>query len=174
MKSLIFVVVLWGSSLTSTTYAIRPRGASPVDLSRAIYEKQQDDMWSIVKNTNLQKHDIQEKMYTRYKSLIDSNWTDRYDEYKFINLKRYYEWNLVEKEVLSIQSLWDEFKKFIQNQFVTENFSELAGTEFADTVFHDKHLAINNSLETIYLSMVTQGFYYKASGVRRGCFNILS
>lgn len=166
MKLLIVILV----ALATQAHGLRPQGATIIDISRRNYEVQQDEMWSIVNNTNLQKHDIQEKLYTRYKKFIDTNWTARYDEYQFSGLRRYYEYSLVEEEIFRIQSLWDAFKKFIQNQFVTENFSELAGSEFADTVFHDKHLAINKSLENIYLIMVKQGFYYKVSGVAKIVF----
>lgn len=159
------VILILLAACAATICAIRPQGATLIDLSRSIYESEQHDMWNIVNNANIKKHDVQEKLYTRYKKYIDANWTERYNEYGFNGLKRYYEYSLVEEEILRIQSLWDAFRKFIQNQFVTENFNELAGSEFADTVFHDNKLAINKSLENIYLIMVRQGFYYKVSGV---------
>lgn len=147
------------------TCAMRPKGATVIDLERAKYLKLQDDMWALVDKGTIAKHDVEEKLYTTFRELAVTNWTERYKEHDFEFLQRFYEWNLVEKDLMGIESLWVAFKSFLANQFTTNDFNELAGMDFADTVFHDKQLTMNASLDGVYRIMVKQGFYYKAAMV---------
>lgn len=140
-----------------------PKGITAVDLSRDIYHKQQDDLWKAINNKNMRKADVQDRLYATYKSLTEQNWTARIDENSFPILRRFYEWNLLEKDIYKIQGMWDEFRNFIQTQYVTENFNELAAIDFTDTVFHDKQLTNNVSLENIHMIMVKQNLYYKVA-----------
>uniref|UniRef100_A0A336KP84 CSON013308 protein n=1 Tax=Culicoides sonorensis TaxID=179676 RepID=A0A336KP84_CULSO len=152
--------------LVIQTHALKPKGATEIDIERTRYLQLQNDMWTLLNvdsNANINKHDVQEKLYTVYRDLAVSNWTDRYKETDFGFLQRFYEWNLVQKDLFAIQTLWDAFKTFLANQFTTSDFNELAGVDFTDTVFHDKQLTMNGSLDGIYRIMVKQGFYYKAA-----------
>lgn len=152
-------------ALATPTIAMRPKGATLLDLERARYLRLQDDMWALVDKGTLAKHDVEEKLYKTYRELAVANWTERYNENEFKFLQRFYEWNLVEKDLLGIESMWVAFKGFLTNQFTTNDFNELAAMDFADTVFHDKQLTIDGSLEGVYSIMVKQSFYYKATMV---------
>lgn len=162
-KFFINSVLLLTVTFVSYSSSFVPNGITETDLSRAIYQKQQDDLWRIINNKNMRKSDAQDRIYATYKSLTEQNWTARVDENSFPVLKRFYEWNLLEKDILQIQGMWDEFRNFIQTQYVTENFNELAAIDFTDTVFHDKQLTNNVSLENIHLIMVKQNLYYKVA-----------
>lgn len=156
-------ILLLITILNNLVECIKPKGASETDLIRAQYLKLQDDIWALVNKEDIPKHDVQESLYSTYRDLTISNWTTRYNEDQFKFLRRYYEWNVVEKDIMGIQSLWDAFRTFLANQFATEGFNELAGVDFADTVFHDQQLTMNNSLGSLHLTMVKQGFYYKVA-----------
>ncbi|XP_063707840.1 uncharacterized protein LOC134836578 isoform X2 [Culicoides brevitarsis] len=159
----------WGFSAlvvalcVAQTWAVRIKGSTEIDIERAKYLKLQDDMWALVEQGTIQKHDIEEKLYSTFRDLATSNWTARYKENEFAFLQRFYEWNLVEKDLLGIEGLWGAFKHFLANQFTANDFNELAAMDFADTVFHDKQLTMNGSLDSVHRIMVKQGFYYKAA-----------
>lgn len=160
----VIVLILAIGALKSC--ALKVKGSTVIDLERARYTKVQDDMWALVDKAGSQpKHDIEETLYTTYRNLAVSNWTERYRENEFGFLQRFYEWNLVERDLLGIESLWVAFKAFLANQFTTNDFNELAGMDFADTVFHDTQLTMNASMDSIHQIMVKQGFYYKAAMV---------
>lgn len=168
-KSYILCVTVLLSVLSWQTLAIRVKGSTVIDVERAKYLALQDNLWEFVdKIGSKSKHDIEEHLYTTFRELAYSNWTERYSENAFGFLQRFYEWNLVEKDLLGIESLWNAFKAFLSNQFTTNDFNELAGMDFADTVFHDKQLTMNASLDGVYRIMVKQGFYYKAAMVSLG------
>lgn len=142
-------------------------GVTEVDLSRDLYQKQQDDLWKMIDSKFMRSSDAQDKIYASYKALTEQNWTARMDEQSFPILKRFYEWNILEQDVYKIQGMWDEFRNFIQTQYVTENFNELAAIDFTDTVFHDKQLTNNESLDNIHSIMVKQNLYYKVALVSK-------
>lgn len=146
------------------TNGIRPNGISDVDISREVYSNLQDDMWRVI-NSKMRKTDAQDRVYATYKTLTERNWTERITDDSFPIMKRFYEWNLLEKDIYKIQGMWDEFRNFIQSQYVTENFNELAAIDFTETVFHDKQLTLNESLDQMHLIMVQQNLYYKTATV---------
>ena len=143
------------------------KGASPVDILRDTYQKQQDELWQYV---NIRSHrladnqDAQDKVYAYYKNLTEQDWmSTRLDDDDFPIVRRFSEWFQHRDEIFKVQNLWDDFRKFIQTQYVTDNFNEVTAIDFTDTVFHNEQLTLNESLAKIHLIMVQQNLYYKVA-----------
>jgi hypothetical protein len=144
-------------------------GSSDTDLLRHDFARFEVDVWRIVNNVRLSQVDRLEDAYRRYKEFIEDRMSTIYGPDVYRTLERFYEWQVLEPQVSTVNNLFEAFKNFLAHQ-LSSQFEELAASDFAETVLHDSKLAVNDTLESIDLIMMKQGMYYKASTVGI-CFN---
>lgn len=90
---------------------------------------------------------------------------DTYNEEDYEILTRFYEWQLLQSDLINVHKLFDAFRSFVRNKNQLPRDDpdlELASLDLADTVLSDPHFPVNGTLDQIDTIMVRQGVYYKA------------
>jgi hypothetical protein len=141
-------------------------GATEIDYLRHDFLQLEQELWKIINNVRLSQSDRLEEAYRRFKDYISDRLTINYNEDVYLTLKRFYEWQLLEQEVLTLNNLFEAFKNFLSHQLASQ-FEELAALDFAETVLSDSKWPVNQTLEQIDLIMLKQGLYYKAATVSK-------
>lgn len=90
---------------------------------------------------------------------------DTYNEEDYEILTRFYEWQLLQSDLINVHKLFDAFRQFMKNKNQLPRDDpdlELATLDLTDTVLSDPHFPVNGTLDQIETIMVRQGVYYKA------------
>jgi hypothetical protein len=95
---------------------------------------------------------------------------NRFDENHFNILRRFYEFNLIEKNFMEMDTLFEATRQYIEDELkvgdkVTGGFDEQRGLDLAETTLHDPQWPINNTMEQLNTIIVGQGLYYRAISV---------
>jgi hypothetical protein len=139
-------------------------GSTDIDLLRYDFARFEVDVWRVVNNVRLSQVDRLEEAYRRFKEFIQDRMAVIYGPEVYLTLERFYEWQILQPQVATVNNLFEAFRNFLAHQ-LSSQFEELAATDFAETVLQDSKLAVNDTLESIDLIMMKQGMYYKASAV---------
>ncbi|XP_055682553.1 uncharacterized protein LOC129789617 isoform X2 [Lutzomyia longipalpis] len=136
------------------------KGTTIIDTLRDYYLKLEDDAWNVV-NMGKNPDRILPIVYKLYKMFALKNITYEMEDYELVSLDRIYEWKLLERDLMSVRTLFQNFREELEKQKMT-NFDELSATDFAETVFEDKNFPVPQTFDQIESIMVNQGLYYKA------------
>lgn len=146
--------------LFENVWALKQKGASSIDFTRHNYLQLENTSWSVVENDINQKN-VLNSIFDIHRAFVDKYLRQDFYGNEFIILEPIYEWKVLEKDLLSLNSLFDTFRQLL-GQYVDSNYDERAISDFAETVLTDKHWPVNETLDQIENIMVKQGLYYKA------------
>lgn len=154
------------------------KGSTDVDTLRHRYFELEKRAWTIVnqidKVDNQKEEDLRLQRNIILKEVIDiySGFANEdlgpentYDEDDYFILKRFYEWQLLEQDLINVHKLFDAIRQFMRNKShlpADDADLELASMDITDTVLSDPHFPVNATLEEIDRIMIRQGMYYKA------------
>ncbi|XP_021694805.1 uncharacterized protein LOC5564091 isoform X2 [Aedes aegypti] len=178
-SKVILVVVAVIALLGSGSDAARKlKGSTDVDALRHRYFELENRAWTIVnqidKVDNQKEDDRRVQRNIILKELIDiySGFANddigpenSYDEDDYYILKRFYEWQLLEQDLINVHKLFDAIRQFManRNQLPADDADfELASMDITDTVLSDPQFPVNSTLDEIDRIMIRQGMYYKA------------
>ncbi|XP_055585663.1 uncharacterized protein LOC129738473 [Uranotaenia lowii] len=164
--------------LGSGTEARKLKGSTDVDALRHRYFELENRAWTIVNqidkvenqkedDRNLQRSIILKEIMDIYTGFAsdDLGPDNTYDEDDYFILKRFYEWQLLEQDLINVHKLFDAMREFMKNKrsvSVDDPDFELASVDITDTVLSDPRFPVNATLEQIDTIMIRQGLYYKA------------
>uniref|UniRef100_A0A1B0D3K4 Uncharacterized protein n=1 Tax=Phlebotomus papatasi TaxID=29031 RepID=A0A1B0D3K4_PHLPP len=141
------------------------KGCTVIDKLREYYLTIEDESWKIVNRGSGIYHPdkILHPIYKMYRMFALQNITQAMEDYELVSLDRIYEWKLLERDLMSVNNLFTVFRQELEKPLQNVgNFDELSATDFADTVFKDKHWPVPETFDQIENIMVNQGLYYKA------------
>lgn len=178
-STVIVVVIAVILSFSRGSEAARKlKGSTDVDALRHRYFELENRAWTIVnqidkvdnqkeEDRRLQRNIILKELIDIYAGFANDDLgpENTYDEDDYFILKRFYEWQLLEQDLINIHKLFDAIRQFMRNknQLPGEDPDfELASMDITDTVLSDPHFPVNATLDEIDRIMVRQGMYYKA------------
>ncbi|XP_055710025.1 uncharacterized protein LOC129805843 isoform X2 [Phlebotomus papatasi] len=141
------------------------KGCTVIDKLREYYLTIEDESWKIVNRGSGIYHPdkILHPIYKMYRMFALQNITQAMEDYELVSLDRIYEWKLLERDLMSVNNLFTVFRQELEKPLQNVgSFDELSATDFADTVFKDKHWPVPETFDQIENIMVNQGLYYKA------------
>lgn len=158
-----FPVILAIIAIIYSVKAIKQKGSSDTDNIRNLYIQLENKSWSIVNN------EIDQKSILRYLFDGHRNFAQQYLKRNFIGsefiiLEPFYEWKLLEKDLMTINSLFETFRLLLDQH--VDVYDDLVNNDFAETVLTDKHFPINDTMDQIENIMIKQSLYYRALQVR--------
>uniref|UniRef100_U5EP73 Putative secreted protein n=1 Tax=Corethrella appendiculata TaxID=1370023 RepID=U5EP73_9DIPT len=177
IQTILFLLII--SLISYGNCVNKIKGSTNIDQLRHSYlETVEKPAWNLVNQIqdndnneisklNEQRLNILEKIIELYSdfALKTLNTKYKYDEFDYLILKRFYEWQLLEKDLISIHTLFDAFRQYLQHQHsisMNDMDFELASIDIAETVLKDPHWPTNDTLKQIETIMLKQGLYYKA------------
>lgn len=182
MKWNIAIVVVTAAVVLNGSPALAARklkGSTDVDDLRHRYFELENRAWTIVNQIDkvenqkdedrvLQRNVILKELIAIYAGFASDELgaDSTYDEDDYFILKRFYEWQLLEQDLINVHKLFDALRQFMgknrQHLPADDADFELATMDLTDTVLSDPHFPVNATLEQIDTIMVRQGLYYKA------------
>lgn len=178
MKWYVVVVALVATILGSSEGARRLKGSTDVDELRHRYLELESRAMTIVSQMDTVENQKEEdrtamrnvvlreliEIYSGFAS-GDLGADDTYNEDDYAILTRFYEWQLLQSDLINVHKLFDAFRQFMRNKNQLPRDDpdlELASLDLTDTVLSDPHFPVNGTLDQIDTIMVRQGVYYKA------------
>lgn len=159
-----FVLLVCTYCVNSYVY----QGASSPDFIRDEYIQLEAKIWSdYVENDQLNRNYKLYQIIDKHQSFLKKYLRDPIEEKHYNVLSRFYEWNLVEKDVLEIHNLFEATAHFIDNEMkigdkITGGFEERAALDLAETILHDAQWPVNTTLQQLDNIIVGQGLYYRS------------
>uniref|UniRef100_A0A1L8DP86 Putative conserved secreted protein n=2 Tax=Nyssomyia neivai TaxID=330878 RepID=A0A1L8DP86_9DIPT len=142
--------------------ALAGKGTTVIDTLRDYYLTLEDQAWKVV-SQGKNPDRVLPVVYKLYKMFALQNITTEMEDYELISLDRIYEWKLLERDLMSVRTLFEVFRQELEKPVQgMNNFDELSATDFAETVFEDKNFPVPQTFDQIENIMVNQGLYYKA------------
>ncbi|XP_058830644.1 uncharacterized protein LOC131689510 isoform X2 [Topomyia yanbarensis] len=174
----VVVVVVAASLILECDAARKLKGSTDVDTLRHRYLELESRAWTIVNQIDkvenqkdedrvLQRNIVLKELIGIYSGFANDELgpDNTYDEDDYFILKRFYEWQLLEQDLINVHKLFDALRQYMKNknQLPADDADlELASTDLADTVLSDPHFPVNSTLEQIDTIMIRQGLFYKA------------
>ncbi|XP_053681824.1 uncharacterized protein LOC128732574 [Sabethes cyaneus] len=180
MKWLIAIAVAVVVTIASSPCeaARKLKGSTDVDNLRHRYFELESRAWTIVNQIDkvdnqkeddqaLQRNIVLKELINIYSSFANDDLgpDGTYDEDDYFILKRFYEWQLLEQDLINVHKLFDALRQFLKNKNnlpADDADFKLASMDLADTVLGDPQFPVNATLEQIDMIMIRQGLYYKA------------
>lgn len=178
MKWFVVIVALAAAICGSSEGARKLKGSTDVDALRHRYLELESRAMTIVnqmdKVENQKEEDRTAMRNVVLKELLeiysgfaneDLGADDTYNEEDYEILTRFYEWQLLQSDLINVHKLFDAFRQFMKNKNQLPRDDpdlELASLDLTDTVLSDPHFPVNGTLDQIDTIMVRQGVYYKA------------
>lgn len=172
-NSVLLTFVLLACTYCTECYVYQ--GATECDFIRDEYINLETSLWDkYINKDGLSKNYILYTIIDQHHTFLKKYLRDFYEEKHYNVLQRFYEWNLVEKDVLEIHNLFEATRHFLDNEMkvgdkVTGGFDERAGLDLAETVLHDPQWPVNTTIEQLNSIIIGQGLYYRSISV---CFFI--
>lgn len=179
LLSKVIVAVIAIVLLSGTSDAARKlKGSTDVDTLRHRYLEMEKRAWTIVnqidkvdnqkeEDRRLQRNIILKELLDIYSGFANNDLgsDSTYNEDDYFILKRFYEWQLLEQDLINVHKLFDAIRQFMRNKDHRPGDDadlELAIMDITDTVLSDPHFPVNSTLDEIDRIMIRQGMYYKA------------
>ncbi|XP_062700151.1 uncharacterized protein LOC109408928 isoform X2 [Aedes albopictus] len=179
LSSLVILAVAIVALLSRGSDAARKlKGSTDVDSLRHRYFELEKRAWTIVNQIDkvdnqkeddrrLQRNIILKELIDIYSGFANDDLgpENAYDEDDYFILKRFYEWQLLEQDLINVHKLFDAIRQFMANRNslpADDADFELASMDITDTVLSDPHFPVNATLDEIDRIMIRQGMYYKA------------
>ncbi|XP_055526442.1 uncharacterized protein LOC129719078 isoform X2 [Wyeomyia smithii] len=179
MKWFIVITVAVVAIARSPCEAARKlKGSTDVDSLRHRYFELESRAWTIVNQMDkvenqkeddqaLQRNIVLKELINIYSDFANNDLgpAGTYDEDDYFILRRFYEWQLLEQDLINVHKLFDALRQFLKNKNklpADDADFKLASMDLADTVLGDPQFPVNATLNQIDLLMIRQGLYYKA------------
>lgn len=143
--------------------AIKQKGSSDIDNIRQLYIQLENQSWSIV-NNKTDQNSILRYLFDGHRNFAQQYLKRNFLGSEFIILEPFYEWKLLEKDLMTINSLFETFRLLLDQH--VDDYDRLMNNDFAETVLTDKHFPINDTMDQIENIMIKQSLYYRALQVR--------
>lgn len=163
------VTALFFISNFTATHA-SSKEATIIDILRSQYISFEAELWSIIEN-GVDQNSVLHHILHEQNKFVNTNLTIDYVENEFFILEQVYEWKILEKDLISINNLFDAFRILLQKNI--GQIDRLEIQDFTETVLNDKQWSVNSTLEQIENIMIKQGLYYKVMLVRTFFFIML-
>lgn len=134
--------------------------ASDIDVLRALHNDLEKESIHLFENGVDPANNLRQ-IFNEYGRFVESNLTKEFIGNNYIFLENFYEWKLLENDLISLNNLFSSFRTMLLKPF--DSVERLELTDFAETVLNDKQFSVNETLEKIINIMVSQGVYYKIS-----------
>lgn len=154
--AVIFLAIIYSAE------AIKQKGASEIDDARSAYIQLENASWAIVENDVDRKH-VLKYLFDGHRNFAAQHLKRNFYGSEFIILEKFYEWKLLEKDLMTLNSLFETFRLLLDQH--VDVYDDLVNNDFAETVLTDKHFPINETLDQIENIMVKQSLYYRAAQV---------
>lgn len=140
------------------------RGITAIDVTRDKYFDLELNLWNTLDNVN--QLDGLKQIFQQHRTFADEYFSDKVTPgnsgggNEFIVLDTFYEWKVLEKDLITLNNLFEAFRMPLQ-EYVNE-FNELALHDLTETVLNDEYFPVAKTMDQIENIMVKQGLYYKA------------
>lgn len=145
----------------STTSA-KQEGSTTIDELRARYLEIERTSWEFVTNDRLDQNKKLQEIFQEHTPFAIINLGVDYQENEFQTLNGLYDWKFLEKDLVTINNLFIEFRRNLERQ-TNEGFDETSSVDLAETILLDEHYPISETLQQIENIMINQALYYKAN-----------
>lgn len=173
---IIFLIGIITISLDNVKSA-KLKGVTSIDQMRYDYLKLEDQAWKIVLNNTLPEKTKISSIYEIYNVIAKDKLKGQYVESDYIILKRFYEWSILEEDLINIHQLFEAFRRIIENQMnindnnigsdydvptnTLNNDNKRVDLDFTETILNDNKWPVNKTYEQIYDILIKQGLYYR-------------
>lgn len=173
---IIFLIGIITISLDNVKSA-KLKGVTSIDQMRYDYLKLEDQAWKIVLNNTLSEKTKISSIYEIYNVIAKDKLKGQYVESDYLILKRFYEWSILEEDLINIHQLFEAFRRIIENQMnindnnigsdydvptnTLNNDNKRVDLDFTETILNDNKWPVNKTYEQIYDILIKQGLYYR-------------
>lgn len=174
---IIFLIGIITISLDNVESA-KLKGVTTIDQMRYDYLKLEDQAWKIVLNNTLSEKTKISSIYEIYNIIAKDKLKGQYVESDYLILKRFYEWSILEEDLINIHQLFEAFRRIIENQMnlndsnnigldydvpsnALNNDNKRVDLDFTETILNDNKWPVNKTYEQIYDILIKQGLYYR-------------
>lgn len=134
--------------------------ATPTDVLRASFVHFEQELWSIIEN-GVDQPSVGRHIMDEYRKFVAANLTQNLIGNNYVFMERVYEWKILEKDILSLDNLFNAFRPILNRRFDPEE--QRALTDFTETVLSDEQFPVNETLNKIENIMIKQGLYYRVA-----------
>ena len=155
-------------ALASQVSCYKYRGGSEPDFGRHTYMQVENLTWEKYVN----REDVSQNLklfniFDQHQKFVKTHLNEFYEPDDFHVLRRFYEFNLLEKDMLEVHNLFEAYRQHLENELkigdkVAGGFDERASLDFVETVLYDAQWPVNATLEQMQQIINGQGLYYKA------------
>lgn len=132
--------------------------ASPTDILRASCIQFEAELWSDIEN-GVDQPSVGRHILEEFRKFVAANLTENFVGNNYVFMERVYEWKLLEKDLISLNNIFDVLRPMLDKQFDRIERHEL--TDFTETVLSDPVYSVNETLNKIQNIMINQGLYYR-------------
>lgn len=132
--------------------------ATPTDVVRATFVLFEQELWNVIEN-GVDQTSVSRHIFDEYRKYVDANLTQNFNTNDYEFMEPVYEWKLLEKDIFSMNIMFDVLRTLLEKRFDQIERHEL--TDFTDTVLYDPLNSVNDTLNKIAYIMIKQGLYYK-------------
>lgn len=174
MKTLSLVLVLLAlQTCLKGAYSYRYQGSTESDYVRGSYVQLENNLWQKVVNKEslYTQNERLFKIFNQHYAFVQQYLDKNYDGDDFNVLQRFYEWNVLETDLINVHKLFETFRQNLEHELESNDkkegdFNERANLDLIETILDDPLWPINATIEKINLVISGQGLYYKAVAVR--------
>lgn len=134
--------------------------ATPTDMLRASFVHFEQELWSVIEN-GVDQPSVGRHILDEYRKFVEENLTQNFIGNNYVFMERVYEWKILEKDIFSLNNIFDVFRPILGKQFDQIERHEL--TDFTETVLTDPLYSVNDTLNKIENIMIKQGLYYRVT-----------
>lgn len=134
--------------------------ASPTDMLRASFVHFEQELWSIIEN-GVDQPSVGRHILDEYRKFVEANLTQNFIGNNYVFMERVYEWKILEKDIFSLNNIFEVFRPILEKRFDQIERHEL--TDFTETVLSDPLYSVNDTLNKIENLMIKQGLYYRVA-----------
>ncbi|XP_017485333.1 PREDICTED: uncharacterized protein LOC108373907 isoform X2 [Rhagoletis zephyria] len=133
-----------------------------VDATRCEYFALQDSLWDYLNRDGTSKSSQLRKVYDSHRKFVNDNLQSNFEVGKY-DILNHYEWSLLERDLLQIDSIFGYYKNFMTEHNNTAELNERAVLDICETVLrNDNTFSMSRIFQDVELVMVKQALYYRA------------
>lgn len=134
--------------------------ASPTDVLRSSFVHFEHALWSEFEN-GIDQLSSQNNVLSAFREFVTANLSQNFVGNDYAFMENVYEWKILEKDIFSLNNIFDVFRRMIEKHSDQIDRREL--TDFTETVLSDPLYSVNETLNKIENIMIKQGLYYKVA-----------
>lgn len=155
---IVWFVVVFVTCVRSNTAIEVFNEATPTDVLRATFVHFEQELWSIIEN-GVDQPSVGRHILDEYRKFASANLTQNFIGNDYVFMERVYEWKILEKDIFSLNNIFDVLRPMLEKSFDQIERHEL--TDFTETVLSDPVFSVNETLNKIDNIMIKQGLYYR-------------